>query len=139
MHSIFTFLILLSLTTSITHACFTAKWHIFVTNDINDDIVAHIKSGDDDLGNHTIPFNGNYNWSFCNRFDGRTLFYAYFWWGSRYQSLDLFNSDIEDICAVKILGTQNCYWLVRSNGFFVSAYNRTFSDRDWKLKKTWNY
>ena len=71
----FIFAILSSLAASVTPSCiFTHQWDISVTNNIlNEDIIAHIKSWDDDLGNHTIPFKGNYNWSFCERADGHTL------------------------------------------------------------------
>lgn len=48
------------------------RWHIFVRNDIPENIVLHVKSKDDDLGN------GSYDWSFCNTLS--TLFYSDFWW-----------------------------------------------------------
>ena len=84
-----------------TYACFLdGKWHVHVMSDISDDIVTHIKSGDDDLGNHTISYNGEYEWEFCSRFDGKTLFYCYFWWGSRYQTLALFDRNVVSICAM---------------------------------------
>ncbi|KAK1437976.1 hypothetical protein QVD17_03777 [Tagetes erecta] len=139
MHSLFTLFILSSLISSITHACFiTTQWDVFVMSNIEDDFVAHIKSGDDDLGNHTIPFNGNYNWSFCDRVDGRTLFYAYFWWGSKYQSLALFDDELRGPCFVTERGYhQQCYWLVTPDGFFVSGYNRTFSSNYWTFKAHW--
>ncbi|KAI3714049.1 hypothetical protein L1987_72639 [Smallanthus sonchifolius] len=138
MHSLFTLLILSSLIVPITHACrITSQWDIFVMSNITDNIVVHIKSGDDDLGNHTIPFNGNYQWSFCDNYFGRTLFYGYFWWGSKYQSLALFDDEIRGPCYRSKGGTQHCYWLVRPDGFFVSGYNRTFSDTNWTFKKHW--
>ncbi|KAK9052570.1 hypothetical protein SSX86_029199 [Deinandra increscens subsp. villosa] len=139
MDTVFILLILSSLIASKTHACFiTGKWDLFVMSNITDNIVAHIKSGDDDLGNHTIPFNGNYNWSFCDRLDGRTLFYGYFWWGSKSQSLALFDNKIREPCSLPKEGTQHCYWLVRPDGFYVSPYNSTFSEFTWKLKKKWD-
>ncbi|KAM0059113.1 putative plant self-incompatibility S1 [Helianthus debilis subsp. tardiflorus] len=139
MHNLFTLLTLLSLITYVTHVCFlTAKWNLYVISNIEDDIVAHIKSGDDDLGNHTIPFNGNYNWSFCDRIDGRTLFYGYFWWGSKFTSLALFDDELRGPCALNKESGQHCYWLVRPGGFYVSAYNRTFANNYWTFKKHWD-
>ncbi|KAJ0920453.1 putative plant self-incompatibility S1 [Helianthus annuus] len=96
-----------------------------------------VNHGDDDLGNHTIPFKGNYNWSFCSRGDHRTLFYGYFWWGSKFQSLDLFNKELENHCSLNKAGRQHCYWWVRPDGFFVSPLNNTFSDFYWKFIKPW--
>ncbi|KAJ0666837.1 putative plant self-incompatibility S1 [Helianthus annuus] len=139
MHKFFPFLILWSLIVSITHGCFlTVPWSVYVLSNIPGDIVAHIKSGDDDLGNHTIPFKGNYNWSFCSRGDHRTLFYSYFWWGSKFQSLDLFNKELENHCSLNKAGRQHCYWWVRPDGFFVSPLNNTFSDFYWKFIKPWD-
>ena len=52
---------------SITHACITLKWDLYVVNTIFDDIVTLIKSKDDYIGNHTLQLNINYHWSFCER------------------------------------------------------------------------
>ncbi|KAJ0631553.1 putative plant self-incompatibility S1 [Helianthus annuus] len=138
MHKFFPFLILFSLIVSITHGCFlTVPWSVYILSNIPGDIVAHIKSGDDDLGNHTIPFKGNYNWSFCSRGDNRTLFYGYFWWGSKFQSLDLFNKELEKFCSLNKAGRQDCYWWVRPDGFYVFPFNNTFSEFYWKFIKPW--
>lgn len=134
MHKLFIFTILTYAFAPVTQACwFTTKWEMSVTNNITDNIVAHIKSGDDDLGNHTLPFKGNYDWSFCDRFDGHTLFYAYFWWGSKFQSMALFDDNIRKICARNKGGAQHCNWLVQPDGFYASAY----PDRGWVKTKTW--
>ncbi|KAF5754414.1 putative plant self-incompatibility S1 [Helianthus annuus] len=127
MHILFTLLTLLSLITSVTHACFlTSKWNLYVMNNIEDedDIVVHIKSGDDDLGLMAI-------------FYGHILFYGYFWWGSKFTSLALFDDELRGPCALNKESGQHCYWLVRKDGFFVSAYNRTFADH-WTFKKHWD-
>ncbi|PWA95204.1 plant self-incompatibility S1 [Artemisia annua] len=122
MNKLFIIFILTCTFASLTHACvFTNKWHIFVMSDMPDnDLIAHVKSGDDDLGIHTIAFRGTYHWSFCQRFDGRTLFYAYFWCGSKFRSLALFDKHIRKVCDRNKEGTQYCYWLVRPDGFFAS-------------------
>ncbi|KAI3697518.1 hypothetical protein L6452_30611 [Arctium lappa] len=135
-HHLFTIVILTYPFASTTDACFMAKWNIYVTSDISDNIIGHIKSGDDDLGNHTIPFRGNYNWSFCDKFFGGTLFYGYFWWGSKFQSLALFDDNLRDICA-QAQTNQNCYWLVRYDGFYVSAYDKPFPDNNYHFIKPW--
>ncbi|KAJ9539183.1 hypothetical protein OSB04_031916 [Centaurea solstitialis] len=115
------------------HACFlTAKWDIYIANAISNEIRVHVKSGDDDLGSHLIAFNENYHWSFCERFDGRTLFYGYFWWGSKSQSLALYDENIRNICSVPEDAHQHCYWLVRTEGLFV--YNSS-AGLDLKMMK----
>ncbi|XP_023746313.1 S-protein homolog 5-like [Lactuca sativa] len=116
--------------TSIAHFCITPKWNVYVINTISGDIVAHIKSGDDDLGNHTIPFNGNYNWSFCDKLGGSTLFYGDFWWGSRFQTLTLFDEEIEmNVCYLEMEHNTNCYWFVKPDGFYISAYPNPSGDK----------
>lgn len=122
MHKLFIVAVLTFSIASTALSCFTPQWDIFVISAIPNNIVVHIKSGDDDLGNHTIPFNENYTWSFCDRFVGQTVFYSYFWWGSRFKSLDLFNKNIEHICFLYNMHNQHCYWLVKPDGFYVSAY-----------------
>nr|KAJ0184661.1 hypothetical protein LSAT_V11C900482510 [Lactuca sativa] len=141
---------------SITHACITLKWDLYVVNTIFDDIVTLIKSKDDYIGNHTLQLNINYHWSFCERICmlrymglttndyirnhtlrlnenyhwffyerivGITLFYAYFWWGSRFQTLTLFDTNIEEnYCYIDNMHDSNCYWFLKHDGFYASAY-----------------
>lgn len=66
-------------TTSEKFPCFfLVKWHMFVINDISEDIVVHVRSRRGaDLGNHTIPHNGIYDWTFCET--GQSLFTGEFW------------------------------------------------------------
>lgn len=133
MHNLFIFAISIYLIASVALSCvFTSKWDILVKSAIPDDIVVHIKSGDDDLGNHTIPFVGNYSWSFCENFGGNTLFYGYFWWGSRFQSLALFDNTISNICFLNVT-IEHCYWIVRPDGFYVKA----LPSGPGELIKTW--
>ncbi|CAH1426917.1 unnamed protein product [Lactuca virosa] len=98
---------------------FTTKWNVSVISALREDLVVHIKSGDDDLGNHTIPYVGNYSWSFCEKVGGHTLFYGYFWWGSKFQSLDLFNKAISEKLILNA-DPEHCYWFVKPEGFFVN-------------------
>ncbi|KAI3668120.1 hypothetical protein L6452_43197 [Arctium lappa] len=137
-HYLFIFVILTCSCALITYWCFPDhKWRVHVMSDISDNIVAHIKSGDDDLGSHTLPFNGEYEWSFCNRVDGKTLFYGYFWWGSRYQTLALFDNNILDICAVPAFTNSDCYWSIRPDGFYASPSNSPLGDDNWQFIKSW--
>ncbi|CAI9265306.1 unnamed protein product [Lactuca saligna] len=107
---------------SIAFSCpFTTKWIVSIISALRKDLVVHIKSGDDDLGNHTIPYVGNYSWSFCEKVGSHTLFYAYFWWGSKFQSLDLFDQVISKKCYLNV-GTEHCYWFVTPKGFYVDAH-----------------
>ncbi|PWA96777.1 plant self-incompatibility S1 [Artemisia annua] len=124
MDKLFIIFILTCTFASLTHAiCVFGKWHIIVTSDMPDnDVIVHVKSGDEDRGIHTIPFNGTFDWTFCERFDGRSLYFADFSCGSKVQSLHLFDDPIRHICYEQkiVTRTQHCYWSVRPDGFFVS-------------------
>ncbi|KAL4576493.1 hypothetical protein LXL04_012588 [Taraxacum kok-saghyz] len=134
MRNIFFFVLLTYSSVSITQGyCVTRTWQIYVINVIPEDIVVHIKSRDDDLGNHTISSKGNYNWSFCEDVFGRTRFYGNFWWGSDFQNLALFDNEVRGVCAPSKQDYNYCYWSVSPNGFWVSAHQ----DGGWVLKKTW--
>lgn len=100
----------------------TTNWDVSVVSYIGENIVAHIKSGNNDLGNHTIPYAGVYQWSFCEKLAGGTVFYGYFWWGSKIQSLALIDDKIEKKCFLDNVETQRCYWFVKPDGFYVSRY-----------------
>ncbi|KAL4567252.1 hypothetical protein LXL04_022829 [Taraxacum kok-saghyz] len=122
-YNLFIFVISTFSIASVAFSCgLTTKWNVSVISAIGEDIVAHIKSGDDDLGNHTIPYVGIYSWSFCENFGGGTVFYGYFWWGSKFQSLALIDNNIERRCYFDNVATQRCYWFVKPDGFYVSRY-----------------
>ncbi|KAL8201750.1 hypothetical protein R6Q57_010897 [Mikania cordata] len=111
---------------------------VYITNALNDAIVVHIKSTDHDLENHTIPSNGVYSWTFCQKIIG-SHFHGYFWWGTRYQNLALIDKELMILCRDDSeIADQFCYWMVVPDGFFVSGTNYTFPD-NWVKKKGWDY
>ena len=99
----------------------------------HNNVIVHVKSGDEDRGIHTIPFNGTFDWSFCDNFFRTALYFADFWCGSKTQSLHLFDDPIAKICYVEKPGTDHCYWSVRPDGFFVSHR----PDGDWVHVAFW--
>lgn len=119
----------------VTSGCFYTQWTPYITNRISDDIVVHIKSTDHDLGNHTIPSNDVYKWTFCEKLIG-THFTGDFWWGARYQSLALMDRKIINFCRIRYFGAQECFWLIMPDGFYVSNGNGTFP-YGWVKKKSW--
>lgn len=120
-HNLLIFVVLTYPIASTAFACpFTAKWNVSIISVVPNDLVVHIKSGGDDLGkNHTIPFVGNYSWSFCDMLGDHILFYGYFWWGSKFQNLYLFNEAISDKFFSDV-DIEHCYWFVKPEGFYVN-------------------
>lgn len=138
MHNLLIFLILTSSFSVITNACFfTTKWKIYVINGIPETITTRVRSKDDDLGKHVIPSNDYYHWSFCERFDRTTRFDGEFWWGQKYQCLKVFYKVARWKCDRFHFGVESCFWLVRSDGFYISALNISFPDPLWTFVKSW--
>ncbi|CAI9275455.1 unnamed protein product [Lactuca saligna] len=138
MRSLFICLILAFSIPSITNACFfTPEWKIYIINGTPDNIIMHVRSKDDDLGKHNVPSNGYYDWSFCDRFDGTTTFDAEFWWGQTYDCLEVFSKLARRKCDRFGFRVQYCYWLLRSDGFYISPLNVSFPDPLWVFTKPW--
>ncbi|KAJ0666830.1 putative plant self-incompatibility S1 [Helianthus annuus] len=120
---------------SIATSCFfTPKWKVYITNATPDNIVVHVRSKDDDLGNHTLPSSGEYDFSFCDSFLGTSRFNGEFWWGQKYQILDVL---ARSKCQRFGFRVYDCYWLVRPDGFYVSTLNISFPDPLWSFYKAW--
>ncbi|GFP78580.1 hypothetical protein PHJA_000001500 [Phtheirospermum japonicum] len=75
------------------------------------------QSGDDDLGDHTLLFNQEFKWSFCDDFFSRTVFFCHLWWGSKQQVFDVFRSEF-----TKVTKPQH-FWLAKSDGIYFSNSN----------------
>ncbi|KAL4578466.1 hypothetical protein LXL04_014589 [Taraxacum kok-saghyz] len=120
---------------TVTSGCLIKNWTVSITSEIPNDIVVHIKSTDHDLGDHTISAHGIYTWQFCSKLVG-THFTGDFSWGSRHQSLALMDAKISRYCNKRLVGDDECYWLVKPNGFYVSFNNASFP-WDWAKKKSW--
>ncbi|KAI3707049.1 hypothetical protein L6452_25226 [Arctium lappa] len=122
---------------SIKLACILVpKWHIVIINNISEGVILHLKSRNDDLGNHTLPNNGSYDWEFCDT--GQTVYSGEFRWGSKDQTLNLYDTHAWETCKNgKFFGTQHCYWLVRPEGFYIGKENTPFPNEGWHLEKSW--
>lgn len=80
----------------------------------------HCASGDTELGYHYTETNYDYHWNFCDRWDGRTLFFCHFWWGQKDASFDVFQSKIKEKCNGK-KGPFKCTWEVRTDGIYFNG------------------
>ena len=121
---------------TVDKVCFLSYWCIFIYNDINHPITVHIQSKDDDLGNRTVIFKDYTKWYFCKK--AGTLFYAHFYWNSRTAFFDVYDvQTAEDYCEdINPFKRQNCYWLVREDGFYLSRHYKPFP-RDWYKLHDW--
>ncbi|XP_073282875.1 S-protein homolog 2-like, partial [Primulina huaijiensis] len=92
---------------------FTDDYTIYVANKLppnSDPLQIHCASKNNDLGFHNLTTNQEFNWSFCTRVFGRTLFFCHFWWGKKDVQFDVF----KDSWAKRCSGDQ-CYWAAKSD------------------------
>ena len=119
---------------SVENGCgILGNWRVTIVNVINENIIIHVRSKDDDLGSHTLPYMGMYDWEFCD--NSYTVFWSNFQWGSRFQSLNVYDHHIFTVCGKPGFGKQQCYWLVRPQGFYVG--NR-YPIGSWRFEKRWD-
>ncbi|KAJ0635451.1 putative plant self-incompatibility S1 [Helianthus annuus] len=141
MHIVFLILLILASSSppiANAYCFFTPKWKLYVLNSIPaDTIVTHVRSKDDDLGKHIIPSNGYYYWSFCDTIDRSTHFDGEFWWGRKYQCLEVFYKLARWKCDRFGFSVEYCFWLVRPDGFYISSINISFPDPLWTFVKSW--
>jgi hypothetical protein len=79
-------------------------------------ITVHCKSKDDDLGFHTVPYLGSYQFSFTPNIFLRTLFFCSFTWpGNPHRHyLEIYNAK-HDNC-------RECIWKINMNGGCLNDY-----------------
>ncbi|PWA37730.1 plant self-incompatibility S1 [Artemisia annua] len=111
-------------------------WTVYIYNVMIDAVTVHVKSADYDLGDHTLEFNDNENWSFCVNFWKTIVFYADFKCkGTKSVSFNVWDEFLGDDygsgstrSAERIL-----VWLVKDDGFYVGKNLPPFPDGMTKL------
>ncbi|CAH1422996.1 unnamed protein product [Lactuca virosa] len=102
-------------------------------------LIVHVLSKDNDLGNYTMTINDEFHWDFRRNFGETTEFSGHFYWMTSdnqiYQEVEfsVFNNHIADECGNKLLKTNKCFWLVKSDGFYFAKG----SPSDLMFKYTW--
>lgn len=104
-----------------------------IINDVGGDaIFVHCKSGDNDLGQHTVTTHQTYGFGFYPNFSGTTQYWCGFQWGSRWQGFTVWQ-DVGPWNKQKRLCKQ-CVYMVRADSFWRSEgpggpFTKVF---DWK-------
>ncbi|PIN24457.1 hypothetical protein CDL12_02808 [Handroanthus impetiginosus] len=97
----------------------TEKYEVHVVNSLPQNsamLRLHCASGNDDLGYHDLSVNQDFQWSFCTRFFGTTLFFCHLWWGSKNKEFEVFNTDWQERC-----GNDICDWAAKSDGIYFNG------------------
>ena len=102
-----------------------AQYKIVIANGLpsgSPPLTAHCQSKDDDIGHHTLNPDQSFNWEFGMNAFATTRFYCSFTWGQKIRSCDVFNANLADrYCGSSIEVENICYWLVKEDGFYLSA------------------
>ncbi|OIT07526.1 hypothetical protein A4A49_63175, partial [Nicotiana attenuata] len=129
--NIFLLLLIIPLDLSIAKKCiFSTKYEIHVINKLpsgSPQLQIHCASKDDDLGYNNVAIDEDFNWSFCETWFDRTLFFCHFWWGSQNKAFNVFDNAYYcvkyDGANINVLNY--CKWEVRPDGFYLEQFNAT--------------
>ena len=116
----FILLMLLSLSlirTSCDAICPYTPTHLNITNGLGAglDLTIHCKSKDDDLGQHVVPFGGEYTIDFCTNFWRTTVFFCGMSWSSEFHWFDIYDASRDSYCG-------DCKWTIQATGPCVDYY-----------------
>ena len=116
------------------NGCFlTAKHHIHILSNLpsnSPQLKVHCASGDDDLGDHVLYPNQDYQWSFCADFLPTTLYFCHFWWGKKNQAFEVFHEKLTKLI------THESVWIPKSDGIYFSNHTRYINQA--QKKYDWN-
>ena len=80
----------------------------------------HCRSGDDDLGVHTVSQGGEYSWRFCNSFFQTTVFSCEIQAGFKFTNFKSYDSsDRESQCPSNV-----CTWIVKDDGVYIMGVRK---------------
>lgn len=128
--NIFFWLVLLFASVNISSAkkcIFSQKYEVHVINKLPPDtprLHVHCASKDREVGDQILPLDGDLNWSFCESFLDRTLYFCHFWWGSKDKAFDVYNDPSYCVKGGKNTNLlKYCKWEVREDGFYLEQYD----------------
>nr|XP_043626147.1 S-protein homolog 2-like [Erigeron canadensis] len=105
-----------------------------------DQLVVHVFSADDDLGNKTLGINDAFHWNFRMNSPETTSYKGEFFWmnpdGTPLKEVDfiVFDKNVAVECGQNIFKTNRCFWNVTDAGFYFAKDDPS----NWKLKYSWN-
>lgn len=104
-----------------------------------DKLIFDCQPKDDKFGNKTFSPGAHYAWTFRRDFFDTTKYIGHFYWmGTDDQVISeidfhVFDNLVAEECGTNVFRVNNCYWLVKMNGFYFARDVPT----NWKLKYVW--
>lgn len=116
--------------------CFTLfSWTIYIYDGIpNSQITFHLRSKDDDLGYHNITYRLGYQFSLCVNLSKNTLFY-----GTKKGHFNVYEVKVAEYLQPKPFKRAHAYWLLKSDGYYLSKLDIPYDDPGWKLWGNWEF
>lgn len=121
---------------------FLDLYTVFIMDGEIDNLKVHCKSGDDDIGDKSLVVPQYFHWTFRMNIVGTTRFYCDFRWMTgndtvlKEKTFDVFNMRIMFMCGERF-DVNNCYWLVRQDGFYFANDDKPFPD-GWQFMFNWD-
>jgi hypothetical protein len=98
------------------------RYAVHIENGLKNDILlAHCKSGDDDLGPQHISVNNEFQWSFGINFWQTTLYFCNLSWVGGHRTFDVFwvsNRFLLENCP-----HGGCYWKAQDDGIYLLNFD----------------
>ncbi|KAJ6863716.1 hypothetical protein NC652_040310 [Populus alba x Populus x berolinensis] len=87
-------LLLLIIATCDAAGCLWKPTRLNINNDLGPglDLTIHCKSKNNDLGQHVVPFGGEYTIDFCSNFWRSTLFFCGVSWSGKFHWFDVYDA-----------------------------------------------
>ncbi|KAL4273357.1 hypothetical protein GQ457_13G001470 [Hibiscus cannabinus] len=106
-------------------------YHIHIQNRMsrtNPQLVVHVKSKNNDLKEHTIGYDGEFQFHFRPSFWHKTHFYCVFQSGKKVKTLNIFKPGVykNETEACRRLKQRPLYWKVKDDGFYRSCDDKKF-------------
>ena len=117
-------------------------YEVYITDGDVDNLMAHCKSGDDDLGDKELTPNQYFHWRFRQNIFLTTVFFCTFRWMAsddtelKSITFNVFDVDMPIRCGDSY-SINNCYWLVRTYGFYFSMDDKRAFPDGWTLLHVW--
>ncbi|KAJ0600455.1 putative plant self-incompatibility S1 [Helianthus annuus] len=127
----------LSLVHTTIGICPQLSWDMRITNGLQSDALVVYPTDKDgaDLGPHNLNPNEYFSWEFCEHATKSSHWYTLFYWQPHQQNYTVWDNKIGKEC-FRHYGAEECYWLVKEDGFFVSPDNDPFP-KGWVKKYDW--
>lgn len=120
---------------------FLELYTVFIVDGQINNLKVHCKSGEDDIGDKKLTVPQYFHWTFRMNFVGTTLYVCDFRWMTsndnvlKNKTFDVFDMRISFMCGERF-DVNNCYWLVREDGFYFAKDDRPFPD-GWQFMYNW--